>query len=65
MKYMAERTYSRNEQLLDLLHGLVQFGASSLLHVLALNQNVEIILQMLPIRLATIGLFLERLRINL
>ena len=55
---MQAKTYGRNKQLLDLVRGLLQLRTRTLLGVLALDENVEVILEMLPVWLATIRFLL-------
>jgi len=52
------KTYGRNKQLLDLVRGLLQLRTRTLLGVLALDENVEVILEMLPVWLAAIRFLL-------
>lgn len=62
MEVRGQVTHRWNQQLVDLLHGSLEFDLGSVLSVLHRDEDVEVLVQMLPVGLPSILLLLERER---
>ena len=52
-------THSRHQQLVDFLHGSLKFELSSILSVFHRDENVKLLVQVLPVWLPSILLLLQ------
>lgn len=55
-------THCRDKQLLDFLHGSLEFYLSTVLRVFNCDEHVQVLVQMLPVGLSTVLLLLYRLK---
>lgn len=58
---LSESTYGRDKQLLDLLDGVLHLDLRSVGRVLALNEHVELVLEVLPVGTAAVVVLLQRM----
>lgn len=61
-KECKQVTHCRDEQLLNFLHGSLEFYLSTVLWVFDCDEHMQVLVQMLPVGLSTVLLLLYRLK---
>lgn len=56
---VGQATHSRNQQLVDFLHGSFEFDLGSILSVFHCDEDMKILVQVLPVRLPPVLLLLH------